>query len=153
MREDPATWRVHRRVVDDLYVDAMLLADDARGYFEAEGRAERDGLDAYDRVAFSCESLRVTTRLMHVIAWLLTRRAVDAGELAPHAALDPSRRLGEAPPVDETVVAKLPTRARALVAASVALHRRAAALDRAFIAQDPASSPARSMQQRLAASL
>ena len=152
MKGDPA-WRVHRRVVDDLYVDAMLLADEARAYFEVEGRAERDGLDAYDRVAFSCESLRVTTRLMHVIAWLLTRRAVDAGELSPRAALDPSRRLGEAPLVDRTVVDKLPARARALVAASVALHRRAATLDRAYVAEEPVQSPALAMQQRLAASL
>lgn len=141
------------RVVDALYVDAMLLADEARSYFEEQGRVERDSLSTDERVAFSCESLRVTTRLMHVVAWLLTRRAVDAGELSASAALDPSRRLGSAPFPAASLVAALPVRAAALVTASVALHRRAAALDEAFAREAPASSPARSMQQRLAASL
>jgi len=141
------------RLVSALYTDAMLLADEARSYFDDRSRRDRDTLPPVARVAFSCESLKVTTRLMHVIAWLLTRRAVDAGELSPRAALDPSRRLGEAPLVDRTVVNKLPARARALVAASVALHRRAAALDRAYVTEEPAQSPALAMQQRLAASL
>src|ERR1700754_1064707 len=89
--------RIHRRLIDALYVEAMLLADEARAYFDDAGRAERDLLEPAVRVVFSCESLKVTTRLMHVIAWLLTQRAVDAGELAPRDALDPSRRLGGAP--------------------------------------------------------
>ena len=145
--------RIQRRLVDALYTESMLLADEARHYYDGPARDDREPLDPLIRVGFSCESLKVTTRLMHVIAWLLTRRAVDAGELSPRAALDPSRRLGEAPLVDRTVVDKLPARARALVAASVALHRRAAALDRAYVAEEPAPSPALAMQQRLAASL
>jgi regulator of CtrA degradation len=127
----------------------MLLADEARSYFDEEGRAEREALSPDDRVAFSCESLRVTTRLMHVIAWLLTRRAVDAGEIDAVAALDPSRRLGPASPV--ALPGALPPRAAALVNASVSLHRRAAILDEAFATQEPPASPARSMLDRLAA--
>src|ERR1700759_371780 len=95
--EGHSTSRIHRKLVDSLYVEAMLLADEARAYFDEVGRDERDALDAMNRVAFSCESLKVTTRLMHVIAWLLTQRAVDAGELSVRDALDPARRLGEAP--------------------------------------------------------
>ena len=89
--------RLHRRLVDTLYIDAMVLADEARSYFDEAGRLEREALDPMARVSFSCESLKVTTRLMHIIAWLLTQRAVDAGELRPADALDPSRRLGPAP--------------------------------------------------------
>ncbi|NWN13409.1 DUF1465 family protein, partial [Escherichia coli] len=84
-------------LIDTLYVEAMLLADEARAYFDELGRDEREALEALNRVAFSCESLKVTTRLMHIIAWLLTQRAVDAGELMPHDALSSSRRLGDAP--------------------------------------------------------
>ena len=43
MREKLPTAHLHRRVVDALYVDAMLLADEARSYFEEEGRSERVG--------------------------------------------------------------------------------------------------------------
>ena len=33
---------VQRRLIDSLYVEAMLLADDARSYFDDDGREERD---------------------------------------------------------------------------------------------------------------
>jgi regulator of CtrA degradation len=100
--------RIHRRLIDTLYVDAMVLADEARGYFDQRGRHDRDSLDPMSRVCFSCESLKVTTRLMHVIAWLLTQRAVDCGEMAPREALDPSRRLGPAPVSDMDAVEAMP---------------------------------------------
>ena len=141
--------RLHRRLVDSLHVEAMVLADEARSYFDEDGRAEREALDPLDRVGFSCESLKVTTRLMHIIAWLLTQRAVHVGELQPRDALHPSRRLGEPPGSDAAAVAVLPPRARALIEASADLHRRVAHLDAAQ-ATLPAISPARGMQQRLA---
>ena len=143
--------RLHRRLVDSLHVEAMLLADAARSYFDEAGRAEREALDPLDRVNFSCESLKVTTRLMHVIAWLLTQRAVDAGELRPRDALHPSRRLGEPTLSDVSVVVVLPPNARALIEQSIDLHRRVARLDVAQEAVVLAESPARRMQERLEA--
>lgn len=140
---------LHRRLVDSLHVEAMVLADEARSYFDEDGRAEREALDPLDRVGFSCESLKVTTRLMHIIAWLLTQRAVHTGELAPREALHPSRRLGEAPRSDRHTVAILPPRARLLIDASTDLHRRVAHLDGAQ-AGTVIASPARGMQERLA---
>lgn len=142
--------RLHRRLIDTLYVDAMVLADEARGYFDEAGRIDRDRLDPITRVAFSCESLRVTTRLMHIIAWILTQRAVTAGELSADEALDPARRLGTAVASDPSVVAQLPRAARQLVDASNDLYRRVARIDAAQAADEPPASPARSMQRRLA---
>ena len=141
---------MHRRLIDTLYVDAMVLADEARSYFDEAGRLEREALDPMARVSFSCESLKVTTRLMHIIAWLLTQRAVEAGELTLREALDPSRRLGTAPVTDIAVYAGLPTPAQALVKASADLHRRVARLDAALEQDAPSPSPARSIQDRLA---
>ena len=141
---------LHRKLVDSFYVEAMLLADEARAYFDLLGRDERDGLDALTRVAFSCESLKVTTRLMHVIAWLLTQRAVDAGELALVDALHPTRRLGEAPESDAATLAAMPFTARALIDASVDLYRRVARLDESLDAVPVSVSPARTMLNRLA---
>lgn len=140
---------IHRRLIDALYTEAMLLADEARAYFDEAGRAERDALDPLVRVGFSCESLKVTTRLMHVIAWLLTQRAVDAGEMRPRDALDPARRLGHAPQFDADLVQALPPRARALVAASADLHRRVGLLDAAQEAEF-LPSPVHGMHDRLA---
>lgn len=145
------TTRIHRKLVDSLYVEAMLLADEARAYFDELGRDEREALAALNRVAFSCESLKVTTRLMHIIAWLLTQRAVDAGELAPIDALSPSRRLGDAPDTEPAVLAAMPPQALAIINTSLDLYRRVARLDESL--DDPLilESPARSMMDRLAA--
>lgn len=143
---------IHRRLVDSLYVEAMLLADEARAYFDVVGRAERDSLEALSRVTFSCESLKVTTRLMHIIAWLLTQRAVEAGELAPGDALSPSRRLGEAPETETATLDTMPAQARAIISTSIELHRRVARLDASLDEPVTEASPARRMLERLSAS-
>lgn len=149
MRDEPHS-RLNRRLIDSLYVDSMLLADEARGYFDDAGRVDRESLDALSRVMFSCESMKVTTRLMHVIAWLLTQRAVVNGELRAKDALDPSRRLGDAPQTDEGAIAILPDAARLLVGASIDLHRRVARFDHAQSGPTRYQSPAREMIDRLA---
>jgi len=132
------------KLIASLYTEAMLLADEARSYFDSNGRSDRDSLDPIDRVGFSCESLKVTTRLMHVIAWLLTQRAVESGELSRSQARRPARRLGDAPDSDETLVGRLPPSALALV-------KR---LDQAGgLGPEPQASPARSLMSRLERSL
>jgi regulator of CtrA degradation len=150
MAGEVETLRVQRALIDSLYTESMLLADEARAYFDVVGREQRDMLGAMDRVVFSCESLKVTTRLMHSIAWLLTQRAVAAGEIAPVEARHPSRRLGEAPVTDAEVLDAMPVGAQHLIAASIDLHRRIARLDAAQ--DDDAAitiSPARTMLERL----
>lgn len=143
---------VEARLVDALYVDAMVLADEAKAYFEQDVRADRDALSPATRVLLSCESLRVTTRLMHVLAWLLTRRAVRAGELTEEQARVPSRQLGSAPEDGGAGADALPPEARRLLGASAALYGRAARLDRALDAER-SGSPALDMLRRLSASL
>ena len=151
MTGEVETMRVQRALIDSLYTESMLLADEARAYFDVVGREQRDMLGAMDRVVFSCESLKVTTRLMHSIAWLLTQRAVAAGEIAQGDARHPSRRLGEAPVTDAAAFDAMPFAAQHLIAASIDLHRRIARLD---AAQDEVAaivvSPARTMFDRLA---
>lgn len=143
--------RIHRRLIDSIYTEAMLLADEARAYFDIFGRDERDTLDALSRVAFSCESLKVTTRLMHIIAWLLTQRAVHAGELSAAEARLPSRRLGDNPVTEAATLAAMPGQAATIIQASIDLHRRVARLDATQEEEPaPAPSPARSMLDRLA---
>lgn len=139
-----------KRLVDALYVEAMLLADEARSYFDDHGRAERDELSALLRVGFSCESLRVTTRLMHVIAWLLTRRAVDAGEISEAQAAAPERRLGRTQSADPDIVSSLPEAAREIIRTTGDLYARVQRLDEELSRREPAASPVRNMMDRLA---
>lgn len=141
---------LHHRLIGPLHVEAMLLADEARAYFDSAGKRDRARLDPVARVAFSCESLKLTTRLMHVTAWLLTHRARQPGELDGRIARAEVSRLGIAPDMDEEVLARLPDAARALVEASVDLYRRVERLESAQ--GGTGTGPARSMLDRLSAS-
>ena len=140
---------ISRRLVDSLYVEAMLLADEARGYFDAAGRADRDVLPPVLRVGFSCESLRVTTRLMHIIAWLLVRRAVANGEISQEQASAPERRLGHIPSSDAEAVEALPEPARQIIAASEELYARVLRLDGGIRRATTPESPVLSLMGQL----
>ena len=83
------------------------------------------------RIALSVEGLRTTTRMMHVLAWLLNHRAYFAGELSEfqlrrHGVLPPDR------PSDPDEMAMLEPTTRALIGETEALHRRIARLDAAW---------------------
>ncbi len=144
--------RITPKLIDSLYTEAMVLADEARAYFDRQGRDERMELDPLVRVGFSCESLKVTTRLMHIIAWLLTQKAVEAGELSASQARAPQRRLGEAAESDAGLMTQLPPAALHLVQASRDLFARIQRLDEGGVAE-PQTSPARTLMTRLERSL
>ena len=136
------------RLVDGLYTEAMVLADEARSYFDQVGRVDREVLPPLQRVSFSCESLKVTTRLMHVIAWLLTRKAIAAGEIVEHASNMDSRRLGQAADTDPAVIAAMPGMAGHLIASSMDLYDRVARIDRDMVDVD-SGSPALGLLRKL----
>jgi regulator of CtrA degradation len=141
--------RITPRRIDALYTEAMLLADEARAYFDEAGRDERQSLEPFVRVGFACESLKVTTRIMHIVAWLLTQRAVESGEIHAADGRRPERRLGHASDSDPLVITQLPPTAQRLVSASVDLYSRVARLDEGAIDAEPAQSPARALMGRL----
>ncbi|RVT95141.1 DUF1465 family protein [Sphingomonas crocodyli] len=148
MGNEPAQIRLHGRLIDTLYTEAMLLADEARAYFE-RASAERDALQPIDRVVFSCESLKVTTRLMHILSWLLSQRAVEMGQIDRIEARMSTRRIGEAADSDPATLAGLPAEAIALIEASRELYARVARLDAAEEPAEPAPSPALNLLSRL----
>lgn len=141
--------RITPRLIDSFYTEAMVLADEARSYFDDAGRDERGTLDPFVRVSFACESLKVTTRIMHIVAWLLTQRAIESGEIALREGRRPERRLGNAQESDPAVVARLPEAARRLVNASSDLYARVKRLDDGTVADEPLPSPARALMGRL----
>lgn len=141
------------RVVDSLYVEAMVLADEARAYFDSSGRDDRLSLDPRVRIGFACESLKVTTRLMQIVAWLMTQRALAAGELPQGAAAGTERRLGDAQESDEAVLPLLPEAALALIRSSRDLYDRIRRIDEGAAPDEPQASPARTLLSRLQRSL
>lgn len=162
--------------IGSLYADALLLADEARAWFEQAMGSGHDrpnsvmtmasDIDAnaslFDwsgrhdpslRIALSCESLRLTTRLMHIIAWLLLHRAIRAGEVDESAARQAKNRLGPSPVGDAHLKAALPIDAQRLIEASERLHARVAKMDAAFDRDgDEGVRPVNAMIGRLQAS-
>ena len=141
--------RITSRLIDSLYTEAMLLADEARSYFDDAGREERSTLEPFARVGFACESLKVTTRIMHIVAWLLTQRAIESGEIPGRGGQRAERWLGHAQDSDPAVVATLPPSAQRLIGASADLYARVQRLDEGGLEAEAPQSPARALMGRL----
>lgn len=142
------TTNLSRPIIEALYTEALVLADDVRAVFAAGTREPLAGEDAFVRLALSTEGLKTTTRMMHVLAWLLNQRALFSGELSEnqvrlHGALPPDRGS------DESQLALLEPETRALIADTEKLHQRIARLDEAWRGHFEAPSPVRAFQDRI----
>lgn len=135
------------RAVNALHIEVMVLADEACAVFSA-GLEDDPLMPPAVRVGLSCEALKTTTRLMHVIAWLLTRKAIAAGEIREEEGAPESRRLGAAAETDAAALASLPEGARAIIGASIDLYERVAQIDRGLEEPEP-DSPALSLIRRI----
>ena len=126
-------------MVRRLFEDAMAAVVATTIYLENQGLTEQRLLEGREAILFTAESLRMTTRLMEVVAWLLAQRAVEAGEITMEEAVGPRFRLGfegqdfdlvERWNGDETGFAAMPPRFRELVADSHGLYARVGRLER-----------------------
>lgn len=151
------TTSLSRPIIEALYTEALVLADDVRAVFAhgAHGGEPADESqlarpqDAMVRLALSTEGLKTTTRMMHVLAWLLNQRAFFSGELSEqqvkkHGALPQDR------PSEAEQLALLEPETRALIAETERLHSRIARLDAAWRQNFAmATSPVRAFQDRI----
>lgn len=142
---------LQQRLVESLYIEAVELAESARSYFAAMGQLDRRELPPMTRVMFSCESLKVTTRLMHAISWLLSRKAIAAGEASNENDVDDNLLPVDAfNPTSAERLAALPEEARDLVVRTHDLYDRVARL---ALQKSPleisAEGPARALLNRL----
>ena len=118
-------------IVESLYSEALVLADEVRAVFDLRPVYGPDFDGDLLRFAMSVEGLRTTTRIMHVLAWLLNQRAYLSGQMTDFQL----RRHGTLPPdrvSDPENLARLEAPTRDLIAATEALHARVARLDRAW---------------------
>jgi regulator of CtrA degradation len=127
IKMDESRYQLTPKLLDSLYTEAMVLADEVRFYFDHERVSST--VPTRIAVAFSCESLKVTTRLMHVIAWLLHQKAVRNGEMAGDAHHDRNAELGYAPASDDFSLPHFPEEAQAIIGASEDLYYRLQRID------------------------
>lgn len=143
-----STHRIRRQVVEELYEETLLLADEARAAFDMRGRDPGESEADAGRIALSIEGLRTTTRLMNLLAWLLNQRAYFAGELS-EAQVKRCGALAQDRSSDPVQMAQLELATRALIRDSERLFARAERLDRQ-LQRDEGEGEARALQGRLA---
>ena len=114
----------------------MTLVEEAASYLDGPGRAESRALSRPAALAYSTESMRLTTRLMQVASWLLLQRAVNEGELTSSQAQAERLRVklsrqefGCAPEVFE----QLPLTLRGLSKRSLRIQERVIYLDQSLV--------------------
>jgi len=137
-----------RPIVEALYTEALVLADEVRAVFALGTKDAGVGENNAVRLALSTEGLKTTTRMMHVLAWLLNQRAFFSGELSDSQV----RRHGELPddrPSDPKQLDLLEPETCELIEETERLHRRIARLDDAWRQRFEMTSPARAFQDRI----
>ncbi len=139
--------RIRRQVVEELYEETLLLADESRAVFDMRTRAHGESGADPVRIALSIEGLRTTTRLMNLLAWLLNQRAFFAGELS-EGQLQRCGALAQDRRSDPVQIAQLELATRALIRESERLYARAERLD-GQLRSDAETGPARELQDRL----
>jgi regulator of CtrA degradation len=117
-------------IIETLYCKALVLADEVRATFDLAPRPFSANEDLV-RIALSVEGLRTTTRMMHVLAWLLNHRAFFSGELSEfqlrrHGVLPPDR------PSDPAQLELLEPETCQLISETEAFHQRISRLDAAW---------------------
>jgi regulator of CtrA degradation len=75
------------------YEEAFDLLVEARNYVENHVPAFRYSQDPPDRVAMTTETMRLTSRLTQVMAWLMAQRAVQQGEIPEDEFVEDKYRL------------------------------------------------------------
>jgi regulator of CtrA degradation len=86
---------------------------------------------------------------MHIVAWLLTQRAIESGEIPTREGRRAERRLGHAQDSDPLVVGALPPSAQRLINSSADLYARVKRLDEGGLETEVPQSPARALMGRL----
>jgi regulator of CtrA degradation len=80
--------------LESTYQEAYDLLIESRDYIEKRiPEVRRHSSHAY-KMVISVETMRLTTRLTQVMAWLLTQKAVHLEELSPQQAAKHAYRLG-----------------------------------------------------------
>ena len=77
---------------NDLYREGMALVEEAASYLDGPGRRASRTLSGKAGLAYSTESMRLTTKLMQIASWLLVRRSVGRGEMTLEEAMKSRRR-------------------------------------------------------------
>lgn len=114
-----------------VFNETLSLLFDAHHYFQSRGAEEQASIAPDKRLFYSSEMSRVTMRLTSVMAWIMVRRAVYAGNIDEQKANDDYRLDGqEIYQVDDPeLLAEMPYYLNYLSSRSLSLYERILRLD------------------------
>lgn len=125
--------------VERIYEEAKALLIEARDYMQTLAPAERATMTPLENLQSISEGLRLTTRLTEVMAWSMTRKALQSGEITREEAAQPSRRLGgQSICLEELTEGPFepPPRLVSLLRRSLSLYQRTYRLDRLIAGEE-----------------
>ena len=125
------TKNLSRPIIESLYTEALVLADEVRAVFALAQDSSTIAVSDRVKLALSSEGLKTTTRMMHVLAWLLNQRAHYSGQMSQENLRRHGRLPSDRGPRKEDLELLEPA-TRELIMETVHLHRRIARLDRAW---------------------
>ena len=111
------------------YDETLSLLTEMRDYVAYCEERDRAQLAPLDSARLCCASLRATARLTQIMAWLLSQKAVHAGEMSTSDLVASNDPLAEIAVCMEGESAGLPQRFRDLIERSHRLYIRVARLD------------------------
>lgn len=115
-----------------IYDETMTLLLEEREYVVAREMIDHQKLPPQLRLQASFESMRVTSRLTQVMAWLLAQKAVIAGEISEQSLAGEFALGGDVVcfgVADDETTAALPRVLRGLLDRSLALYARVSRLN------------------------
>lgn len=142
------TSSLSRPIIESLYTEALVLADEVRAVFALGVNEMPRTAGSELRLALSSEGLKATTRMMHVLAWLLNQRAYFSGELTQNQLHKHSQLPDDRLP-DPRAMVLLEPETCDLIEDTVRLHRRIARLDRAWRDGFDAQPSVRALHERI----
>ena len=133
---------VNQSLIESLYCEALVLADEVRAYFDLTNQILPEGADKQlAQAALSCEAMRTTTRMMQAITWLLQQRAHLAGELSEAHLRLYGKLSPDFLPSDPQRTAQLPVEITRLITATEEFYARLLRIDHGYRAA-PVQQPA-----------
>lgn len=134
--------------------EALDLARRACGVIADPNAGARRSMSMEGHAVYAAETLRMSSRILHVIAWTLNRKAVAAGEISEKEAATPDRQLGGedvclADPVGDLDL--LPKPIRSVIRSSDALYQRVLRLQDMMLAdaQDDGAPSVHALWRRI----
>lgn len=81
-------------LLENTYDEAYSLLIESREFMERTVPEYRKRVTQMQRLMLTKETMRLTTRLTQIMAWLLTQKAVHLEQLSPNKAIRNAYRLG-----------------------------------------------------------